>query len=343
MKSKPLRYGLSDGLHHGLRYGSSDGRMAAARWGLSTALALGWLAALGVFATPGGSGGPAAPASRLGLVRLTIQQVAPPSAWEQSEAERKPRQQSRPENSTDARKATAPFPLGEAGAQSPPRETAKIALRGAGKLPVQETAKIAAQQAQPTVASREALDGTEGKPSPEPAPEPRLQPESEVDSQPLSAAANPLGRENGETSDQTAESTATALNSVQNSAQISAKSPPSQGQAKIEQDNTTRNNTALAGREMIVAQLDEGFGLLRPVRPAYPALAKRLGKAGRVRLELGIDPQGRVYRVNVVDEISGWGFGPSAESAYRNARFTRPTVGGRPVRVLWRKTVIFRP
>lgn len=193
----------------------------------------------------------------------------------------------------------------------------------------QEATEISAQRAQPTVASREAGDDAEREPSPaplaEPIPKPQRQPDSGEDSQQPSTPVNPLGQEDGEISNQASESTAQVRNSD--------RTPPNLGQA----------NLGAASREMDVAQLDAGFGLLRAVWPAYPALAKRLGKAGRVRLELGIDPQGRVYRVNVVDEISGWGFGPSAESAYRNARFTRPTVGGRPVRVLWRKTVIFRP
>lgn len=308
-----------------LRYGLSDGRVCAAarlrlstvRWGASTVLALGWLAVLGVFASPGGSSGPTAPASRLGLVRLAIQEIAPPSAREESGAEQKPRYPSPTEESTEASTDTQ-------------NTAAQLSLREGGDIAAQQAEIVAAQQARSTVARQEALDGTEGAAS----PEARRQPESGADSQHPSTPANPLGTEDGESPDQAAQSTATATaqNTVQNTVQNSDRTAPSPF-AK-----TGKNN-----REMDVAQLDAGFGLVRPVLPAYPALAKRLHKAGRVRLELGIDPQGRVYRVNVVDEISGWGFGPSAELAYRNARFTRPTVGGRPVRVLWRKTVIFRP
>jgi TonB family protein len=141
----------------------------------------------------------------------------------------------------------------------------------------------------------------------------------------------------GEFSDQAPESTAIVKKPAKNTVQSSDSALSSR------LANTVQNSAGQASREMNVAQLDAGFGLLQPVLSAYPALAKRKGRAGRVRLELGIAPDGRVYRINVVDETPGWGFGPSAESAYRNARFTRPTVGGRPVRVLWRKTVIFRP
>jgi TonB family protein len=90
-------------------------------------------------------------------------------------------------------------------------------------------------------------------------------------------------------------------------------------------------------------QLDEGFGLIRAVSPEYPQRAKRLGKGGEVRVELAIAVDGNVERIRVLRESGGWGFGRSVRQAYRQARFSRPTVRGRPVRVLWRQTVIFRP
>ena len=89
--------------------------------------------------------------------------------------------------------------------------------------------------------------------------------------------------------------------------------------------------------------LDPGFRLVEPVRPGYPALARRLGKSGEVRLELEIDPAGRVTRVSILAETEAWGFGATVRDAYRAARFTAPTRGGRPVRVVWRKTLRFRP
>ena len=89
--------------------------------------------------------------------------------------------------------------------------------------------------------------------------------------------------------------------------------------------------------------LDAGFRLVEPVRPGYPPLARRLGKSGEVRLELEIDPGGRVTRVSILEETGGWGFGAAVQDAYRAARFTTPTQGGRPVRVVWRKTLRFRP
>ena len=68
-----------------------------------------------------------------------------------------------------------------------------------------------------------------------------------------------------------------------------------------------------------------------------------MGIAGEVRLQLEIGADGRVRRVQVISESGDWGFGAAARAAYAQAAFTAPTVEGRPVRVLWRKTLRFRP
>jgi TonB family protein len=89
--------------------------------------------------------------------------------------------------------------------------------------------------------------------------------------------------------------------------------------------------------------LDGGFGLALPVRLPYPPAALARGQAGRARIEMEIEPSGRVARVTVLDETAGWGFGDAARQGYVRARFTPPTVNARPVRVLLRKTIEFRP
>jgi TonB family protein len=89
--------------------------------------------------------------------------------------------------------------------------------------------------------------------------------------------------------------------------------------------------------------LDPGFSLLTPVEMAYPDAARRARKAGRVRLEVEIGPDGRVLAVHVVEATPGWGFAVAARSAYEGARFSPPRRHGRPVRVLWRKTLLFQP
>jgi len=91
------------------------------------------------------------------------------------------------------------------------------------------------------------------------------------------------------------------------------------------------------------ARLDAGFRLLRPVEVAYPELARRLRRGGTVELEVEVTPDGRVARVAVLAESGSWGFGRAARTAYREARFTPPTVAGRPVRVLWHQQLRFEP
>lgn len=111
---------------------------------------------------------------------------------------------------------------------------------------------------------------------------------------------------------------------------------------------SARKGTALpaeGARTGIVAPraLDPGFRLLHPVRPRYPDHARRLKRMGMVVLELEVGTDGQVARIAVLQESKGWEFGEAARDAFATARFTPPTVNGRPVRVLWRKTLHFRP
>lgn len=105
----------------------------------------------------------------------------------------------------------------------------------------------------------------------------------------------------------------------------------------------TRSGADGDGPAVAPEQLDAGFRLLAPVSPAYPERAQLLGRGGEVRVELAVGRDGSVERVQVLDETGHWGFGHAVRRAYRGARFSPPTVRGRPVRVLWRQTVIFRP
>jgi len=89
--------------------------------------------------------------------------------------------------------------------------------------------------------------------------------------------------------------------------------------------------------------LDAGFRLLTPVRPRFPQRAARAQRSGQVQLEVLVDADGTVAQVEVVGEPEGWGFGLAAREAFAQARFTPPTASGRPVRVRWRKTLLFRP
>jgi TonB family protein len=92
-----------------------------------------------------------------------------------------------------------------------------------------------------------------------------------------------------------------------------------------------------------VQALDAGFGLIAPVTLAYPEAARRARKAGRVRLEVEVGADGSVLAVRVLEATAGWGFAEAARDAYQRARFAPPRWQGRPVRVLWRKTLLFQP
>ena len=91
------------------------------------------------------------------------------------------------------------------------------------------------------------------------------------------------------------------------------------------------------------ASLDAGFGPLQPIRPAYPRRAQRLSRAATVRVEVEVDPRGNVRQVRLLGPEDAWGFAGATRDAMAAARFSPPTVNGQPVRVLWRKTVHFRP
>jgi TonB family protein len=101
---------------------------------------------------------------------------------------------------------------------------------------------------------------------------------------------------------------------------------------------------AAGGLPAVAAEsLDPGFALVSDVRLDYPESARRARKAGHVRLELEVGPDGRVLAVRVLEATPGWGFEAAATGAYGQARFSPPRWQGRPVRVLWRKTLLFQP
>lgn len=289
--------------------------VGAARWTLSLALALGCLAATGWFAHPGApgvSGGQSAPIARLGLVRVIAEEAEAPASG--------------------AVGAEASSALRQTQPEASPSTEATVPTADSTVITVEKTAPTAEQTAEVVLAMKERGDSTAALPDPQAGN--RSGPESSSPVSPTQdpAPAHPQGRLNGRTND--------AVDRLADSAENRAAAAPA---PNVQSTGRPDENTGEAEAEMEATQLDAGFALRRPVRPGYPPLAKRLGKRGRVRLELGIDTEGRVYRVNVRQETGGWGFGAAAAAAYRQARFTRPTVRGRPVRVLWRKTIIFRP
>jgi len=65
---------------------------------------------------------------------------------------------------------------------------------------------------------------------------------------------------------------------------------------------------------------DHGPRFLKKELPAYPVLARRLGKEGRVVLRLTIDEQGRLVHVEIL-ENPGFGFAESAMDAVKRSTF----------------------
>ncbi len=89
-------------------------------------------------------------------------------------------------------------------------------------------------------------------------------------------------------------------------------------------------------------QLDEGFKILAAIIPHYPPGARWWNKSGWVDLELLVGTDGKVKQIKLLDESESLGFGEAALAAWNKARFTAPTVLGKPVRVRWRQRVYFR-
>lgn len=69
--------------------------------------------------------------------------------------------------------------------------------------------------------------------------------------------------------------------------------------------------------------------------PAYPFMARKLGKEGKVVLRLALDAQGRLQEIDVV-EANGFGFAEAACSAIRKSTFAPASQNSRamPSRVL---------
>ena len=91
-----------------------------------------------------------------------------------------------------------------------------------------------------------------------------------------------------------------------------------------------------------INQLDDGFHLLEEVRPYYPPWARWRNESGWVELELFVDIEGRVRRLRLLNESNAL-FGEAAVVAWNRARFTPPTVKGKPVKVRWRQMIYFKP
>ncbi len=313
----------------------------AARWGLSLALALAWSALLAQWlAHPPpqpGTGG------QLRLVRL-----APPAATAPEGSTQAPGRNSRrrsqpvaapsllaPASAAPAREAVPPWepegmpPAADAPRLSAPdRQMASVEdeprgpPRNGTKHPPRGSAAVWAEIPPPP---GESAAGARGEAKPEPGPPPQVSGVTGAQPETVESSNGGAGRE---------EVPWSAARKAGNGDRALRRGAG--GQATVSAP-TPAPAAVLPGR------LDPGFRLIRAVLPVYPERARRLRKGGRVRVELSVNPDGRVGEITVSDESGGWGFADSVRAAYRAARFSPPTVGGRAVRVLWRKTLVFKP
>ncbi len=65
--------------------------------------------------------------------------------------------------------------------------------------------------------------------------------------------------------------------------------------------------------------------------PVYPAMARRLGKEGKVVLRLTIDENGNLVNIEVIED-SGYGFAEAAIAAVKKSSFHPPMMNGKPIR-----------
>lgn len=89
-------------------------------------------------------------------------------------------------------------------------------------------------------------------------------------------------------------------------------------------------------------ELDVRPGIKVHVNPAYPSRAARENVSGKAVVGLFIDANGAVERIEIERETpGGYGFGESAASAFRAARFSPAMKGGKRVRALMRVEISF--
>jgi len=83
-----------------------------------------------------------------------------------------------------------------------------------------------------------------------------------------------------------------------------------------------------------------GPGIVRLVKPVYPALARKLSKNGSVVLAISIDEDGSLEGVTI-EKPAGYGFDEAAVDAVRKSDFAPAKVDGSPVACIAKLTVRF--
>ncbi|MEE8395801.1 MAG: energy transducer TonB, partial [bacterium] len=272
---------------------------APARWGLSVALALAALASWqGLLGVQRPAPAPP-PGSTMGLVRLAPPAPAPPP--EPTPPASRPR-------------AADPAPAAPVGhsppaalqpsAAPPPPPPPPPAVSQPPTLPVNampppSPARSLPQPPPPAPAAvvtslRPAPVHPQTLPAsvPPAAPpaRPPAQPALEADDSQMALAAGRSPAESAPEENVPAES-APAENAPAESDPAEEPAPP------VAAQNSPATGRGGSANAVAQEELDEGFGLLAPVLPSYPPQARRLGRNGKVKLELAVDPRGRVRRI----------------------------------------------
>ncbi len=99
----------------------------------------------------------------------------------------------------------------------------------------------------------------------------------------------------------------------------------------------------VGGGEVVDVEFGSSSGpsFLKMVRPAYPRLARRLGKEGKVVLRLFIDKDGRLLNMEIV-ERAGFGFDEAAIYAVKASTFKPARMNGMSVASTALLPIIFK-
>ena len=148
-----------------------------------------------------------------------------------------------------------------------------------------------------------------------------------------SVSSNRLLKQSSSTREVSSQSlTVQTVKGLSNS-EISLQEISSSGKGHSEQKEGTMHVMQSGGGNQII---DTEFGGINGPRflhreiPAYPQIARRLGKEGKVILRLTINENGEVVNIEII-ESAPYGFTESAVDAVKKSRFSPAMKDGRPV------------
>jgi len=185
---------------------------------------------------------------------------------------------------------------------------ALLLIPGPKPAPMEEIVQISLghHDSSPLAGSREKAEPAKRKPA-----------SARKKSGPAAIAANPVAAQGG----------SAAATAGEKSARSSVADSGAANTGKADAGLETAESTGVsAGHSILNTGLEIGFGMtgapafIRQVKPAYPPLARRLGKEGRVVLRLLIDQYGRLRDIEVI-EAAGFGFLEAAVAAARQSTY----------------------